>query len=133
MISMNQSRHIENQMVRVLMRQEKTMKVICNHVTDPRIVLKPNAGSDRSWVWNAFDYAEGQLEETTFALRCGNSDSANEFKEVSASVVSPFFSISSSSRLLNDACELEVRTLFSTHTRPAYMRAKLAYRSIGLW
>ncbi|CAM9546469.1 unnamed protein product [Sphacelaria rigidula] len=70
-------------MIRVLMRQEKTMKVICNHVTDPRIVLKPNAGSDRSWVWNAFDFAEGQLEETTFALRFGNSDSSNEFKEVS--------------------------------------------------
>lgn len=51
-------------------------------MADPRIVLKPNAGSDRSWVWNAFDYTEGQLEEITFALRLGNSDSANEFKEV---------------------------------------------------
>ncbi|CBN77309.1 conserved unknown protein [Ectocarpus siliculosus] len=71
-----------NRFVRVLMRQEKTMKVICNHVADPRIVLKPNAGSDRSWVWNAFDFTEGQLEEMTFALRFGNSDSANEFKEV---------------------------------------------------
>lgn len=69
-------------MVRVLMRQEKTMKVICNHVADPRIVLKPNAGSDRSWVWNAFDFTEGHLEETTFALRLTNSDSANEFKQV---------------------------------------------------
>ena len=51
-------------------------------MADPRIVLKPNAGSDRSWVWNAFDFTEGQLEEITFALRLGNSDSANEFKEV---------------------------------------------------
>ncbi|CAN0192069.1 unnamed protein product, partial [Ectocarpus sp. 8 AP-2014] len=74
-------RHKVNRFVRVLMRQEKTMKVICNHVADPRIVLKPNAGSDRSWVWNAFDFTEGQLEEMTFALRFGNSDSANEFKE----------------------------------------------------
>ncbi|CAB1112748.1 unnamed protein product [Ectocarpus sp. CCAP 1310/34] len=73
--------HKVNRFVRVLMRQEKTMKVICNHVADPRIVLKPNAGSDRSWVWNAFDFTEGQLEEMTFALRFGNSDSANEFKE----------------------------------------------------
>eukprot|EP00752_Nemacystus_decipiens_P009017 g8049.t1 len=73
--------HKVNRFVRVLMRQEKTMKVICNHVADPRIVLKPNAGSDRSWVWNAFDFTEGTLEEITFALRLGNSDSANEFKE----------------------------------------------------
>jgi Ran-binding protein 1 len=46
------------------MRQDKTMKVICNHVLDPRIVLAPNAGcTDRSWVWTAFDFAEGVLEE----------------------------------------------------------------------
>lgn len=60
------------------------MQVICNHVADPRIVLKPNAGSDRSWVWNAFDFTEGELEEITFALRFGNSDFAKEFKEASS-------------------------------------------------
>ena len=41
-------KHRENSMVRVLMRQEKTMKIICNHVVDPRIELEPNVGSDRS-------------------------------------------------------------------------------------
>ena len=47
------------------MRQEKTMKVICNHVLDPRIVLMPNAGaSDRSWVWTAFDFSDNTLVET---------------------------------------------------------------------
>jgi Ran-binding protein 1 len=63
------------------MRQEKTMKVIANHAIDPRIRLEPNAGSDRSWVWSAFDYAEGELAETVFALRFGDSDIANTFKE----------------------------------------------------
>ncbi|CAM9884795.1 unnamed protein product [Choristocarpus tenellus] len=56
-------------------------QVICNHVVDSRIVLKPNSGSDRSWVWNAFDFAEGKLEEVTFAIRFGKSDSAIDFKE----------------------------------------------------
>merc|ERR1719188_2862396 len=51
-------RHREHQRIRVLMRQEKTMKVISNHVIDPRIKLEPNAGSDRSWVWSAFDFTE---------------------------------------------------------------------------
>lgn len=46
------------------MRQEKTMKVIVNHFLDPRIVLVPNAGNDRSWVWVAFDFADGELVET---------------------------------------------------------------------
>ena len=35
-----------------------------NHIVDPRISLAPNAGaSDRSWVWNAFDFSDGELEE----------------------------------------------------------------------
>ena len=46
------------------MRQEKTMKIIANHILDYRIQLAPNVGaSDRSWVWTAFDFAEGVLVE----------------------------------------------------------------------
>jgi Ran-binding protein 1 len=61
------------------MRQEKTLKVIANHIVDPRIVLTPNSGSDRSWVWAALDFAKGELVETIFALRFSDSDSAKEF------------------------------------------------------
>lgn len=73
-------KHREHQRIRVLMRQDKTMKVICNHALDPRIVLEPNVGNDRSWVWSAFDFAEGELVETIFAVRFADSDIANEFK-----------------------------------------------------
>jgi Ran-binding protein 1 len=74
-------RHREHQRLRLLMRQEKTMKVIANHALDPRIKLEPNVGSDRSWVWSAFDFAEGNLVETVFALRFADSDIAQEFKK----------------------------------------------------
>lgn len=74
-------RHREHQRLRLLMRQEKTMKVIANHAIDPRIKLEPNVGSDRSWVWSAFDFAEGALVETVFALRFADSDVAQEFKK----------------------------------------------------
>jgi Ran-binding protein 1 len=74
-------RHREHQRLRLLMRQEKTMKVIANHAIDPRIKLEPNVGSDRSWVWSAFDFAEGALTETVFALRFADSDIAQEFKK----------------------------------------------------
>ena len=57
------------------------MKVIANHALDPRIKLEPNAGSDRSWVWSAFDFAEGELVETVFALRFADSEIADSFKE----------------------------------------------------
>jgi len=75
-------KHREHQRMRVLMRQEKTMKVIVNHALDPRITLEPNAGSDRSWVWSAFDFASGELVETVFAIRFADSDIANNFKKV---------------------------------------------------
>mmetsp|Transcript_17319 Transcript_17319/g.20644 ORF Transcript_17319/g.20644 Transcript_17319/m.20644 type:complete len:211 (+) Transcript_17319:173-805(+) len=74
-------RHREHQRLRFLMRQEKTMKVIANHAIDPRIELQPNAGSDRSWVWSAFDFADSELVETVFAVRFPDSDIANGFKE----------------------------------------------------
>jgi Ran-binding protein 1 len=74
-------KHNEFGKIRLLMRQEKTMKVIVNHVVDPRITLEPNAGSDRSWVWSAFDFSDGELVETVFAMRFSNSECAGEFKE----------------------------------------------------
>ena len=75
-------KHREHQRMRVLMRQEKTMKVIVNHALDPRISLEPNSGSDRSWVWCAFDFASGELLETVFAIRFADSDIAENFKKV---------------------------------------------------
>jgi Ran-binding protein 1 len=74
-------RHRETSRTRLLMRQERTMKVIANHAIDPRITLEPNAGSDRSWVWSAFDYSAGELEEIVFALKFGDSDIAKAFKD----------------------------------------------------
>ncbi|CAE7522742.1 YRB1, partial [Symbiodinium microadriaticum] len=76
-------KHKETSHIRALMRQEKTMKVIANHVLDYRIVIVPNAGaSDRSWVWTAFDFADGELVEKTFAVKFGDAAGANEFKEI---------------------------------------------------
>ncbi|KAL3912652.1 MAG: hypothetical protein SGARI_001044 [Bacillariaceae sp.] len=57
------------------------MKILTNHQIDPRIVMVTNAGSDRSWVWTAYDFAEGELKETTFAIRLKDTDLAIAFKE----------------------------------------------------
>jgi Ran-binding protein 1 len=44
--------------------------------------LTPNIGNDRSWVWQAFDFAEGvELVETMFACRFKDSEVAQAFKE----------------------------------------------------
>mmetsp|Transcript_10884 Transcript_10884/g.17721 ORF Transcript_10884/g.17721 Transcript_10884/m.17721 type:complete len:227 (+) Transcript_10884:68-748(+) len=73
-------KHKESNRIRVLMRQEKTMKVIANHFLDPRITLVPNAGNEKSWVWVAFDFADEELVETTFAIRFGTPEIAQEYK-----------------------------------------------------
>jgi len=57
-------KHKEFGKIRLLMRQDKTMKIVINHVIDPRIKLEPNAGSDRSWVWSAFDFSEVSADAT---------------------------------------------------------------------
>eukprot|EP01041_Mallomonas_annulata_P009024 gene9024-18687_t len=75
-------KHKESSRIRILMRQEKTMKVICNHLLDPRIVIVANAGaSDRSWVWTAFDFSDSVLIETTFAIKFADAEQALEFNK----------------------------------------------------
>eukprot|EP00605_Chrysophyceae_sp_TOSAG23-4_P000794 GSChrysophyteH1.ASY1.ANO1.883.1 assembled CDS len=75
-------KHKENNRIRVLMRQEGTLKIICNHFVDPRITLTPNVGSDKSWVWIAHDFSNGEtLEETSFAIRFKDAEIAGQFKD----------------------------------------------------
>lgn len=72
--------HKEKKIVRFLLRQEKTLKVVANHVIDPQVELKSSMGSDTTWVWAASDYAEGELKNETFALRFKTPEIASEFK-----------------------------------------------------
>lgn len=85
------------------MRRDKTLKICANHYSKSCLfgtklitilltvffflvlsdsVLKPNVGSDRSWVYNVTaDISEGAPEAQTLAIRFGNADNANAFKE----------------------------------------------------
>jgi len=67
--------------LRLLMRRDGTLKICCNHLVLPAIELKPNIGSDRSWVWSvAGDLSEDEPTDEVFAIRFQNADIANEFK-----------------------------------------------------
>ena len=66
---------------RLLMRQEKTLKIAANHQIMAETTMKPNVGSDRSWVFEAFDFAEEELKHDTFAIRFKNAENANLFKD----------------------------------------------------
>lgn len=74
-------KHKESGRIRVLMRQEKTMKITVNHFVDPRIKMIEQSGSDKAWVWVAYDFADGELVETTFSMLFGSPEKAQDFKE----------------------------------------------------
>ncbi|POW21062.1 hypothetical protein PSHT_02849 [Puccinia striiformis] len=68
--------------IRLVMRRDKTLKVCANHFIAAEMVLAPNVGSDRSWVYNATADVgdEGIVSAETLAIRFGNSENANAFK-----------------------------------------------------
>ena len=68
-------KHRENLKTRFILRQEKTLKVVANHLLNPTTELQTNMGSDKSWVWVAQDYAEGSMTVETFAIRFKTTES----------------------------------------------------------
>ncbi|KAI9096898.1 RanBP1 domain-containing protein, partial [Phlyctochytrium arcticum] len=75
-------KHKETTKIRVLMRREKTHKICANHYVTSDMVLKPNVGSDRSWVWSTLaDISEGEPTQELLAIRFANAENANKFKE----------------------------------------------------
>ncbi|KAJ3186761.1 single stranded nucleic acid binding protein [Gaertneriomyces sp. JEL0708] len=74
--------HKQSGKIRILMRREKTHKICANHYITPAMELKPNVGSDRSWVWNTLaDVSEGEPSAEMLAIRFANAENANKFKE----------------------------------------------------
>ena len=64
------------------MRREKTLTVCANHYINAAMELKPNLGSDRSWVYTCpADFSEDEVKVETFAVRLQNTEKAKEFKD----------------------------------------------------
>ncbi|KAJ8415155.1 hypothetical protein AAFF_G00008530 [Aldrovandia affinis] len=73
-------RHRTSDKVRLLMRREQVLKICANHYITADMVLKPNAGSDKSWVWYAIDYADEMPKPEQLAIRFKTADEAALFK-----------------------------------------------------
>uniref|UniRef100_A0A8L0DJX8 E3 SUMO-protein ligase RanBP2 n=1 Tax=Oncorhynchus mykiss TaxID=8022 RepID=A0A8L0DJX8_ONCMY len=73
-------KHNTSGKVRLLMRREQVLKICANHYITPDMLLKPNAGSDKSWVWNAVDYADEEPRPEQLAIRYKTEDEALLFK-----------------------------------------------------
>ncbi|XP_049618898.1 ran-specific GTPase-activating protein isoform X1 [Syngnathus scovelli] len=74
-------RHKDKGTIRLLMRRDRTLKLCANHQIVPMMELKPNAGSDRAWVWNTLaDYADEEPKPELLAIRFLNAENAQKFK-----------------------------------------------------
>lgn len=63
---------------RIVLREDKTLKVRMNHFVSPTVELKPN--NEKSWMWTTTDYAEEEPSTQTFSIKFTTAELANEFK-----------------------------------------------------
>lgn len=73
-------KHSTKGKVRLLMRREQVLKICANHYITSDMLLTPNSGSDKSWVWNAIDYAYEEPKNEQLAIRFKTVDEASLFK-----------------------------------------------------
>ncbi|KAH9322693.1 hypothetical protein KI387_017332, partial [Taxus chinensis] len=74
-------KHKETAKVRLVMRQSKTLKICANHLILASMSLQEHAGSDKSWVWHATDFSDGELKDELFCIRLGSVENAKKFKD----------------------------------------------------
>ncbi|XP_053561416.1 E3 SUMO-protein ligase RanBP2 [Bombina bombina] len=73
-------RHRISGKIRLLMRREQVLKICANHYINADMKLKPIFGSDKSYVWHAFDYADEMPKPEQLAIRFKTVDEATLFK-----------------------------------------------------
>ncbi|CAL5426888.1 unnamed protein product [Camellia sinensis] len=71
-------KHKETGKVRLVMRQSKTLKICANHLVIPTMSVQEHAGNDKSCVWHAADFADGELKDELFCIRFGSVEKKNE-------------------------------------------------------
>ncbi|XP_058769928.1 ran-binding protein 1 homolog a-like [Vicia villosa] len=67
--------------VRLLMRQSKTLKICANHFILPTMSVQEHAGNEKSCVWHARDFADGELKDELFCIRFPSIENCKSFME----------------------------------------------------
>ncbi|OAY43742.1 ran-binding protein 1 homolog b [Manihot esculenta] len=74
-------KHKESGKVRLVMRQSKTLKICANHIVGPSINVQEHHGNDKSCVWHAADFADGELKDELFCIRFASVENCKAFME----------------------------------------------------
>ncbi|KAK9290387.1 hypothetical protein L1049_008556 [Liquidambar formosana] len=75
-------KHKESGKVRLVMRQSKTLKICANHLVLPTMTVQEHAGNDKSCVWHATDFADGELKDELFCIRFANVENCRSFMDM---------------------------------------------------
>ncbi|KAL1357777.1 hypothetical protein AAHE18_05G279000 [Arachis hypogaea] len=74
-------KHKETGKVRLLMRQSKTLKICANHLILPSMSVQEHSGNEKSCVWHARDFADGELKDELFCIRFPSIENCKSFME----------------------------------------------------
>ncbi|KAL8089511.1 hypothetical protein AgCh_039110 [Apium graveolens] len=74
-------KHKDTGKVRLVMRQSKTLKICANHLVVPTMTVQEHAGNEKSCVWHATDFADGELKDELFCIRFGSIENCKIFME----------------------------------------------------
>ncbi|WRX34629.1 Ran binding domain - like 4 [Theobroma cacao] len=75
-------KHKETGKVRLVMRQSKTLKICANHLVLPSMTVQEHAGNDKSCLWHASDFADGELKDELFCIRFASVENCKTFMEM---------------------------------------------------
>ncbi|EOY34525.1 Ran-binding protein 1 b [Theobroma cacao] len=75
-------KHKETGKVRLVMRQSKTLKICANHLVLPSMTVQEHAGNDKSCLWHASDFADGELKDELFCIRFASVEHCKTFMEM---------------------------------------------------
>ncbi|KAL4279059.1 hypothetical protein GQ457_03G043540 [Hibiscus cannabinus] len=75
-------KHKETGKVRLVMRQSKTLKICANHLVLPTMTVQEHAGNDKSCLWHAADFADGELKDELFCIRFPSVENCKTFMEM---------------------------------------------------
>ncbi|KAJ8769790.1 hypothetical protein K2173_007650 [Erythroxylum novogranatense] len=74
-------KHKQSSKVRLVMRQSKTLKICANHLVLSTMSVQEHAGNDKSCVWHAPDFADGELKDELFCIRFASVENCKSFME----------------------------------------------------
>ncbi|XP_050219251.1 ran-binding protein 1 homolog a [Mercurialis annua] len=74
-------KHKESHKVRLLFRQSKTLKICANHLVIPSMTVQEHVGNEKSCVWHATDFADGELKDELFCIRFPSIENCKSFME----------------------------------------------------